>query len=81
MIRDSAGQRAVVRFDHRDAMPSPVEPSPPGRLGQIARATWLAGQDSGAWTIEAAQQLHAIGTPAARAVLHHLETSPRPARY
>lgn len=80
-ISDAMDQKAVIRFARRDAMPAPAETPPQGRLGQIAHAAWLAGQASGAWTIEAAQQLREIGTPAARSVLRHLETTPRPSRY
>ena len=62
-IRDAAQQVATLRFRFREDIPAlPVNlrrASPgPSALAQVS-ATWLATLDNGAWTVEAAQILHA----------------------
>ena len=80
-IRDQQGQKAVVRFGRGETVPMPERPVRGGKLGELAYAAWLAGQSSGAWTIEAVQLLHQARSPAADAVIRHLVATPRPSRY
>ncbi len=62
-IRDAGQQVATVRLRFREstpAMPEALNKASPGPSAlKLVTAAWLASLDEGAWTVEAAQMLHA----------------------
>ena len=83
-IRDAAAGAAIVRLRLRDAapaLPDKVKNAAPGQsAGTLVAAAWLVARDKGAWTIEAAQALHARGgaDQAATALLAQLARGWKP---
>ena len=76
VLRDAERQTAQARFRLADQSPE----FPKGMTGKSASATrvlaasaWLTSQDGGAWTVEAAQMLHATGNEAAAALLARIQ--------
>jgi hypothetical protein len=76
VLRDAERQTVQARFRLADQHPE----LPKGMAGKSASATralvaaaWLTSRDGGAWTVEAAQMLHAIGNESAMALLARIQ--------